>query len=70
MPLFTIVMPHVTLLPIAVIVPPVAVLPHAIVVQPVVLLPVAVFVPRVAVIMPCHRIARRRCCAACRPADP
>jgi hypothetical protein len=38
--------------------------------MPIFLLPVALVVPRVAVVVPRRRTARRRCCAARRPADP
>jgi len=48
--------------PVAFVLPPVIVLPLAIVVPPVAVLPVTVT-------MSLHRAARRRHCAACRPAD-
>ena len=56
--------------PVAVIVSPVVVPRVAVVVPPVVLSPVAVVMPRVAVVVPHHRTARRRRCAARHPADP
>jgi hypothetical protein len=69
-PLVAVVVPPVALLPITVAVPPIAMLPRAVVVPLVVLSPVAVSVPLVAVVVPRRHTARRRRCAAHRPADP